>query len=319
LSIVNYALPLKKSLTLIIVSVKKNANFVRYKISTIMMGNVLEMLQPAYITWDVGPEIFRAGVFSLRWYGLMFACAFVSGYYIMRRMFARENVSQKKLDHMVWYMVIGTFIGARLGHCLFYEPDYFLPRPLEIFFPVARDAQDALYFAGYQGLASHGAAIGILAALLLFSRRESLPYLWVLDRIAVVVALSGFFIRSGNLMNSEIYGMETALPWGFIFVQTGETVPRHPTQIYEALSYLAVFVLLCRLYVRTSAPQQPGKLFGAFLVLLFSIRFLLECIKENQVAFENGMALNMGQILSIPFIATGFFLLLRKKTLSIQK
>ncbi|MDR1673235.1 MAG: prolipoprotein diacylglyceryl transferase [Bacteroidales bacterium] len=284
-----------------------------------MMGNILEMLQPAYITWDIGPEIFRAGVFSLRWYGLMFACAFVCGYYIMRMIFAREGVSQKKLDRLVWYMVIGTFVGARLGHCLFYESDYFLPRPLEILLPVARNAQGTLYFTGYQGLASHGAAIGILTALFLFSRKECLPYLQVLDRIAVVTALSGFFIRIGNLMNSEIYGTETSLPWGFIFVQMGETVPRHPTQIYEALSYLAIFILLCLLYVRTSAPQQPGKLFGVFLVLLFSVRFLIECIKENQVAFENEMMLNMGQILSIPLIVTGFFLLLRKKTLLIQK
>ncbi|MDR0714181.1 MAG: prolipoprotein diacylglyceryl transferase [Bacteroidales bacterium] len=271
------------------------------------------MTQIAFISWDYGPEIFRTDFFSLRWYGVLFSVAFVSGYFILRKMFRSEGLPAKAVDPLIWYMTAGTFLGARLGHCLFYEPGYFLHHPLEIFLPFARDAQGTFHFTGYQGLASHGAACGILAALALYSWIERRPYLWILDRIVVVVALSGFFIRMGNLMNSEIYGVQTSLPWGFIFVNAGETVPRHPAQIYEALSYLAIFGLLYCLYFYRRAAVRCGVLSGIFMTTLFSVRFLIEFIKEDQVAFEKSMPLNMGQLLSIPLILAGLFLWIRQK------
>ncbi len=261
-----------------------------------------------FITWDVNPEIFHIGVFSLRWYGLLFAAAFVLGYFIMRKIFRGEGIPDGMLDRLTWYMVFGTLIGARVGHCLFYEPGYFFHHPLEI----------PMIWLG--GLASHGAAIGILLALYIFSRVEHRPYLWILDRMAIVVALSGFLIRTGNLMNSEIYGHPTTLPWGFAFVRSPEWQlppisgqPCHPTQIYEALSYLAISVLLYYLYNKNKGKVYPGILFGIFLALIFIVRFLIEFIKENQVSFENSMILNMGQILSIPFVLTGIYFLARPK------
>jgi phosphatidylglycerol---prolipoprotein diacylglyceryl transferase len=249
------------------------------------------------ITWDVDPEIFRIGNFAVRWYGLLFASAFFFGYLVFLRIFKKEGISVELLDKLTMYTAIGTIIGARLGHTLFYEPSYYLSNPIEIL----------MIWRG--GLASHGAAIGILVALHYYSKSVRRPYLWILDRIVIVVALGGFFIRMGNLMNSEIYGVQTELPWGFVFVRAGETVAKHPTQIYEALSYLGIFILLHLLYWRYDGKPVRGLLFSIFLILLFSVRFLIEFIKEDQVAFEAGMALNMGQWLSIPFILAGLVLL----------
>ncbi len=253
------------------------------------------------IIWDVNPEIFRIGSFAIRWYGLLFAMGFVSGYIILGQIFKKENIPSKLLDTVTTYMVIATVIGARLGHFLFYEPEYFLQNPIQIL----------KIWEG--GLASHGAAIGILIALYIFSRKTNKPYFWTLDRIAIVVALAGFFIRIGNLMNSEIYGIETGLPWGFIFVLWGETVPKHPTQIYEGLSYLIIFFILHSIYLKKGTQLKHGYLFGLFMILLFSVRFLIEIIKEPQVGFEENMILNMGQLLSIPFILIGIFIMLRAR------
>jgi len=253
------------------------------------------------ITWNVDPEIFRVGSFAIRWYGLLFALGFVFGYIIMGSIFKKEKIPQKLLDTLTMYMVIGTVAGARLGHCLFYEPEFYLSHPLNIL----------KIWEG--GLASHGAAIGIIIALYFFSRKAKKSFLWIIDRVVIVVALAGFFIRMGNLMNSEIYGVETSLPWGFIFVRWGETVPRHPTQIYEALSYLLIFVLLYSIYLRKGIKLKDGYIFGLFLILLFSVRFLIEFIKEPQVGFEENMALNMGQLLSIPFVLLGIVILIRSK------
>ncbi len=251
------------------------------------------------IVWNVDPEIFRVGSFAIRWYGLLFALGFVLGYIIIGKIFKKEGIPIKLLDTVTTYMVVGTVVGARLGHCLFYEPEYYLRNPLLIL----------KVWEG--GLASHGAAIGILFALFLFSRKVKKPYLWILDRIVIVVALAGFCIRMGNLMNSEIYGIQTSLPWGFIFAREGETVPKHPTQIYEGLSYLAIFALLYLIYLRKGKALKTGYIFGLFLILLFSVRFIIEFIKQPQVGFEANMALNMGQILSIPFILTGIFIMIR--------
>jgi phosphatidylglycerol---prolipoprotein diacylglyceryl transferase len=246
------------------------------------------------IRWDVNPEIFRIGSFAVRWYGLLFASSFLFGYIIMNRIFRNENLKEGVLDRLTVYMAIGVIVGARLGHCLFYEPGYYLSHPLEIL------------KIWHGGLASHGAAIGILLALWFFVRKEKKEYTWIIDRIAIVVALSGFFIRMGNLMNSEIYGVETTVPWAFVFIRNGETVPKHPTQIYEGLSYLLIFFLLFWLYWRKKGEHIQGLLISLLLILVFTARFFIEFLKEPQVAFETKMTLNMGQLLSIPFIIVGF-------------
>lgn len=245
------------------------------------------------IPWNVDPEIFRIGSFAVRWYGLLFASAFLFSYMIMNRIFRNENLSQEVLDRLTVYMAIGVVAGARLGHCLFYEPSYYLSNPVEIL----------KIWKG--GLASHGAAIGILIALWLFVKKEKKDYTWIIDRIAIVVALSGFLIRMGNLMNSEIYGVETNLPWGFVFLRNGETAPKHPTQIYEGLAYLLIFFLLHRLYWRKKGEHIQGLLISLLMILVFTARFFIEFLKEDQVAFESTMKLNMGQLLSIPFVLAG--------------
>jgi prolipoprotein diacylglyceryl transferase len=259
------------------------------------------------IIWNLDPEIVEIGPFSIRYYGILFALAFVLGYYIFQKIFKNEGISVEVLDRLTIYMIIGTVIGARLGHCLFYDPEHYLSSPLEIL----------MIWKG--GLASHGAAIGILVVLYLFVRKEKKSYIWILDRIVIVVALAGFFIRMGNLMNSEIYGIQTNLPWGFVFKIQGEIVPKHPTQIYEALAYLAIFLLLYRIYFKNKGKFKPGLLFSLFLVLVFTARFLIEFIKENQVGFEEGLPLNMGQYLSIPFVILGLVLLYYSMKGKLQK
>lgn len=249
------------------------------------------------IPWDVNPEIFRIGSFAVRWYGLLFASSFLFGYIIMLRIFKNENLSEALLDKLTIYMAIGTIIGARLGHCLFYEPGYYLSHPIEIL------------KIWHGGLASHGAAIGILIAVGIFAYKEKKGYFWTLDRIAIVVALSGFFIRMGNLMNSEIYGVETTVPWGFVFLRNGETAPKHPTQIYEALAYLFIFFLLLGIYWKKKGKHIEGSLLSLAVILIFIARFFIEFLKEDQVAFEkvlkSDIGLNMGQLLSLPFILVG--------------
>lgn len=252
-----------------------------------------------YINWNVDPDIVSFWGLTIRYYGVLFASAFFFGYLIMQKIFKKESLSIELLDKLTVYMAVGTVLGARLGHCLFYQPDYYLSNPWEII------------KIWHGGLASHGAAIGILISIYLFSKKNKKPYLWTLDRIVIAVALAGFFIRMGNLMNSEIYGIETSLPWGFIFVRDGQTLPKHPTQIYEALSYLLIFILLYSIYRKKGVHVKQGFIFSLFLIILFSVRFFIEFIKEDQVGFEQGMQLNMGQCLSIPFILVGLFLMFR--------
>lgn len=253
-----------------------------------------------FIHWNVNPEIFGFGNFSVRWYGLLFATGFLIGYYIAEKMLKSEDVEQKWIDSLFFYIIIATVVGARLGHVFFYGWDYYSQNPSEIF------------KVWHGGLASHGGAIGILIALFIHSKvvtKRSM--LWALDRILVPTAMVAAFIRFGNLMNSEIYGIETALPWGFIFERNGEIVAKHPTQLYEALAYLASFVVMMFLYWKTNSKNKPGILMGAFFIMMFGARFFIEFIKEDQEAFEAGMALNMGQWLSIPFVIVGIFLIVR--------
>lgn len=254
------------------------------------------------IHWNVDPVLIHIGSYGLRWYSMGFLVAFVLGYYIVRWMFRREGVRESYLESMLMYIFVAVLVGARLGHCLFYEPDYFCTSAhwTEIFWPFHEGR-----FTGFQGLASHGAAIGILVALWLYWRRYGMNPVWFLDRLVVVVALGGAFIRLGNLFNSEIYGVETTLPWGFVFERNGETVPKHPTQLYESLSYFVIFGVSLWYYVRKKGQFRTGTVFGWWLVALFGVRLMVEFVKNDQVDFEAGMALNMGQLLSLPFIVGG--------------
>jgi prolipoprotein diacylglyceryl transferase len=251
------------------------------------------------IVWNVDPTLFHLGPMQIRYYGLLWATGLVLCYIMFQRFFKEENLSEELLDRLTLYVVLGTIIGARLGHCLFYEPAYYLSNPIDIL----------KIWEG--GLASHGCAIGIVASLFLFKKygKSNLSMWWLLDRIGIVVAITGALVRIGNLMNSEIYGTVTSLPWGFVFTREGETLPKHPTQLYEALAYLALFGLLCFLYYKKHVQRKPGVLFGIFLIILFLARFLIEFIKNPQTEFENSMILNMGQLLSIPFILAGIYII----------
>ncbi len=260
-------------------------------------------MSPLAIHWNVDPVIINIGSFGLRWYSLGFLVAFLLGYYIIERMFKQENVREDYLGSLFLYIFLAILIGARLGHCLFYEPDYFLTSEhwVEIVWPFQNG-----HYTGFQGLASHGAAIGILVGLWLYQRKYGLNLWWFLDRLVVVVALGGAFVRLGNLFNSEIYGVETSLPWGFVFERNGETVPKHPTQLYESLSYFLIFGVSIWYYIRKKGHFKTGTIFGWWLVALFGVRLLIEFVKNDQVDFEAGMVLNMGQLLSLPFIIGGF-------------
>ncbi len=254
------------------------------------------------IEWNVDPVIGTIGPLSPRWYGVLFATAFMLSYSVMKRVFTAEGKSQEHLDRLTIAMIIGTILGARLGHVLFYEPVLFLDNPLEVI---------AIW---HGGLASHGGAIGIITGVYLFARRTGFTMTWLLDRLAIVVPLSGMCIRLGNLMNSEIIGRPTEVPWGFWFVRVDAIpVARHPTQIYEALICLVLFVLMAWLYRKGLASTRPGFMIGLLMVLLFTSRFFVEYLKELQEAFEASLPIDMGQILSLPFIAAGLIFLARSR------
>ncbi|MBN1651796.1 MAG: prolipoprotein diacylglyceryl transferase [Bacteroidales bacterium] len=259
----------------------------------------------AYIDWNVAPQIFHLGSWEVRWYGLLFASSFFFGYILMAKFFKMAKLPENTLDRLATYMLIGTVVGARLGHIFFYEPDYYFAHPIK------------MLYIWEGGLASHGAAIGILIALGIFAYYEKLNYFWVTDRIAIVVALAGFFIRMGNLMNSEIFGHVTTLPWGFKFYRAfpagTEVLPHHPTQIYEGLSYLLLFVYLIWYFYKKQGKPAVAYLTGIWMIVTWGARFLIEFIKENQVDFEANMTLNMGQWLSIPLIILGFYLVYYSK------
>ncbi len=263
-----------------------------------------------YINWNIDPEIFRIGGFALRYYSLMFVLAFLSSYLIMSKIYVKERVPIQLLNKLALFVFIGTLVGARLGHTLFYEFAYYKNHLLEIILPF-RIANGKFELTGYQGLASHGGAIGIIAAVLLYCRKYKQSFLWIMDRLGIVVALSAFFIRMGNLFNSEIIGKPSDVSWAFIFEKV-DMIPRHPAQLYEAISYFVIFCILWYLYKYKATRFKNGFLLGCFLTMLFSVRFLIEFVKENQEPFENTFAINMGQILSIPFIVAGIYLMISK-------
>ncbi|MCU4166473.1 prolipoprotein diacylglyceryl transferase [Carboxylicivirga caseinilyticus] len=259
-----------------------------------------------YIHWNVDPEIFHLGFLSVRYYGLFFAIAFMLGYYMMEKMFRSEKLNEAWLEKLFMYVVIATIVGARLGHVIFYGWDYYSEHPGDII----------KVWEG--GLASHGGAIGILVALYFYSKKVTKKsMIWTLDRLVIPVALAAMFIRLGNLMNSEIYGHATDVPWAFQFIENmhawvdgAEPIyskPSHPTQIYEALCYLFTFVVLFFAYWKTKAKEKQGLLFGIFLIGIFMSRFFIEFVKNNQEKWEEGMTLNMGQWLSIPFVIAGIY------------
>jgi phosphatidylglycerol---prolipoprotein diacylglyceryl transferase len=258
-----------------------------------------------YIVWDADPEMFTIpGInWPVRWYGLLFAFAFLGSQYVMGKVFKAEQRPAKYLDILTIYIVAGTIIGARLGHCLFYQPDYYLSHPLDIL----------KIWEG--GLASHGGAMGIILAMWLYCRKTGESLMWLFDRMVIVVPFSGMCIRIGNLMNSEIVGLPTKVSWGFKFIRgedaTLYAVPaRHPSQLYEAIFCLFLFVLFLYLWKYKRQVLPPGFMFGLFCVLLFTQRFIGEFFKEVQVSWENKIDLNMGQNLSIPFIVFGAFLMI---------
>ena len=249
--------------------------------------------------WGIIPVLLQLGPLQIRWYGLCFAFAFLAGYQVVAWMFRRENKPEEDLDRLFITMFLGTVIGARLGHCLFYEPDYFLSNPLEIL----------KIWRG--GLSSHGATTGIIIALYLYSRkRPEQPYMWVLSRISMVCALGGCFVRIGNFFNSEIVGKPSNLPWAVVFTRL-DRIPRHPAMLYESLSYLILFFILTYVYLRTNPLKNPKLIFGLCFIIMFSSRFFIEFTKEPQEDFERSLPLDMGQLLSIPMVALGLYLLIK--------
>ena len=267
------------------------------------------MIDLMYINWDVPREIFSIGNFELRWYSVLFVSGFVLGWFIFRWFFRTEKVKESLLDPLLYTLLIGTIVGARLGHCLFYEPGYYLGSWKgfwEIFMP----------WKG--GLASHGGTIALILAMWWFAKhygkKNDFDFVWILDHLAIATAFAAFFIRLGNLFNSEIFGHTTTLPWGFYFprslegmqeIAAGGLLPHHPTQLYEGLTYLVLGIVLILLYKYCRNKMYRGTSVGVFFIVVFGSRFLIEFVKNNQVAFEDGMTLNMGQWLSIPFILIG--------------
>ena len=272
----------------------------------------------AFISWDPNPVIVDLFGFPIRWYGFFFALAFLAGFRVVSYMFKQEGRSTEQADQLLMYTMVATIVGARAGHYFFYEFPLLQADPLRFFIQMITPP--------FSGLASHGASIGLFLAFYLYSKKHpGMSYLYITDRIVPAVALAGFFIRMGNLMNSEIIGKPTELPWGFKFLRDTEFNPygdpnlvlaRHPSQLYEALSCLLIFATLMWFWSRKKQATQEGLMTGWFMIILFTLRFFYEFLKENQSAFENNLTLNMGQILSIPAVLFGVIVLLysqRKK------
>jgi prolipoprotein diacylglyceryl transferase len=250
-----------------------------------------------FFTWDVNPVLLEIFGLKIHWYGALFATAILSGLQVMKWIFIQEKVKLELLDSGLIYCVFGIIIGARLGHCLFYDPGFYLSNPLKIL---------AIWEGG---LASHGGFLGVIIALYFFQRKHKIEYFWLLDRIAISTALFGFFVRFANFMNSEIIGTQTDVPWAVVFARI-DLLPRHPAQLYEAFSYLSIFLLLILLYRFSNIKKQSGALLGVFLVTVCAARFAIEFVKVKQAAYTSEVWINTGQALSIPFFVVGIYLLL---------
>ena len=262
--------------------------------------------------WAPNETIFKIGSFGLHYYSLMFVIAFAVGFYMMKKFYRYEKVSVEYLEPLFIFTIVGTLLGARLGEVFFYNWDYYQNNLAEILLPIKVKA-DGVEFTGFRGLASHGAAIGIITSLYLYQKKYYYkPLLWVLDRLCITVAFAGTFIRIGNFFNSEIVGLYSNSDFGVVFLNRGEVLPRHPVQLYESFGYLIVFLILRHLYWNTKRKDQTGFLFGTFFVLLFGVRFIAEFVKESQGGFETSLGLlSTGQWLSIPLILVGFYLIRR--------
>jgi hypothetical protein len=260
-----------------------------------------------YILWNPDLEIFRIGNFAIRWYSTCWLIGLALAYFIVKWLYKDQKVKDAYFDPLFMYCFLGILIGARLGHCLFYQPEYFLSswtHVVEMFLPIHQIADGSWKFTGYEGLASHGGTIGLMVALYLYYRKTGMNLWHVLDDIAIATPITACFIRLGNLMNSEIIGTPTNVPWAFIFERVDMT-PRHPGQLYEAIAYFFFFFVMLHFYKRTSKEVGTGFYFGLCLTLIFTFRFFIEYTKDIQVDFESGMIFNMGQLLSIPFIILG--------------
>ncbi|MDH4943453.1 prolipoprotein diacylglyceryl transferase [Sulfurimonas sp. C5] len=251
-----------------------------------------------YFVWNADPVAFSFGSMRVFWYGILFATAIISGLEIMKWIYKKESKDLQELDTIFLYVVLGVVVGARLAHCLFYEPSYYLAHPIEIL------------YVWKGGLASHGGGLGALIGIYLYKRKHTLNLLWFLDRIAIATAMFAFFVRLGNFMNSEILGKVTDVSWAIIFTRVDE-LPRHPAQLYEAFSYLIITLVLFIVYTKYRERLQDGFLFGLFLTLVFIVRFLVEFVKERQAEYAVDMMFSTGQILSIPFIILGLYLIVK--------
>lgn len=263
-----------------------------------------------YIDWNIAPQIFTLGTWEVRWYGLLYAMSFFFGYLMLGKFFKMAKLPETTLDKIATYMLLATIFGARLGHIFFYEPDYYLANPIK------------MLYIWEGGLASHGAAVGIIIGLGIFAFREKLHYFWVTDRVLITVALAAGLIRIGNLMNSEIFGHVTDLPWGFNFYRAfpagAEVLPHHPTQLYEAFSYFLIFAYILWHFFKKEGKLARGYITGVFMIGIWGMRFLIEFLKEDQVAFEADMTLNMGQWLSIPLFLSGIYLIYYSRKASLK-
>ena len=260
-----------------------------------------------YILWNPDLEIFRIGNFAIRWYSTCWLIGLALAYFIVKWLYKDQKVKDAYFDPLFIYCFLGILIGARLGHCLFYQPEYFLSswtHVVEMFLPIHQMADGSWKFTGYEGLASHGGTIGLMVALYLYYRKTGMNLWHVLDDIAIATPITACFIRLGNLMNSEIIGTPTNVPWAFIFERV-DMMPRHPGQLYEAIAYFFFFFVMLHFYKRTSKEVGTGFYFGLCMTLIFTFRFFIEYTKDIQVDFESGMIFNMGQLLSIPFIILG--------------
>lgn len=260
-----------------------------------------------FINWNPDIEAFHIGGFAMRWYALCWLIGLLAAYFIVRWLYARQKIQEALFEPLFIYCFVGILVGARLGHCLFYEPDYFLSsgeHVVEMFLPIRFLPDGGWRFTGYAGLASHGGTIGLIIALVLYVRRTKLNIWTVLDNIAIATPVTACFIRLGNLMNSEIIGKATDVPWAFVFQQV-DMQPRHPGQLYEALAYALLFFIGFAIYRRHPQKVGTGFFFGLCLTYIFTARFLIEYTKEVQEAFEASLPLDMGQLLSIPFVILG--------------
>ena len=286
-------------------------------LSPLPLGGVGDRL--LYIVWDPSEVIFHIGSFGVRWYSMCWLIGLALAYFIVKRLYKEQKVKDELFDPLFLYCFIGILVGARLGHCLFYEPEVWLSswqRVMEIFIPIRHLADGSWKFVGYQGLASHGGTLGLMIALWLYKRHTGMRLWHVLDNIAIATPITACFIRLGNLMNSEIVGKVTDVPWAFIFAAGDPAIahqPRHPGQLYEAIAYFCFFFIGWWFYRKHPNKVGTGFFFGLCLTLIFTFRFFIEYTKEAQVDFESGMFFNMGQLLSVPFILLGLWSMWRSK------